>query len=100
MKPKTYLKNDLYFQMMFDKQKINCENLIESTKQIFEYINQNYGLTLKYYEDYKDWNSLKVFEDDFKNYRQKIIESNFSKNFHKRKINCNTETVDNKKNNN
>ncbi len=73
--------------------------LIESTKQIFEYINQNYGLTLEYYEYYKDLNSLKVFEDDFKNYRQKIIESYYSKNFHKRKISWNIETVDNKKNN-
>ena len=55
-------------------------------KQIFKYINQDYGLTLEYYEYYKDLNSLKVFEDDYKNYRQKIIESYHSKNFIKEKL--------------
>ena len=77
----------------------NCKNLIEPTKQIFEYINQNYGFTLEYYdeeeEDYKDLNSLKVFEDDFKNCRQKIIEIADSTNFFKRQISCNIETIDN-----
>ena len=66
-------------------------------KQIFEYINQDYGLTLEYYEYYKDLNSLKVFEDDFKNCRQKIIEIADSTNFFKRQISCNIETIDNNK---
>ena len=98
-------KIELNHNKKFNKSNVenlcNCKNLIEPTKQIFEYINQNYGFTLEYYdeeeEDYKDLNSLKVLEDDFKNCRQKIIEIADSTNFFKRQISCNIETIDNNK---
>ena len=88
-----------------NESKYSYENIIEPTKDLFEYINQNYKLNLKYNENekeeeeeyYKELEYLKSFEDDIKKCRGSITTSYtdninlHSKTFEKRKISCNIE---------
>ncbi len=89
------------------KQELNFsyENIIEPSKDLFDYINQNYNLSLEYNviendneeEDYEELEYLKNFEDDIKRCRESITTSYtdninlHSKTFEKRKISCNIE---------
>ena len=81
------------------------ENIIQPTKEIFNYINDNYGLNLEYNEeeeDYDELESLKNFEDDVKRCRETIT-TNYSENDNsyqihfQRKISCNLDTFFKKK---
>ena len=81
------------------------ENIIQPTKEIFNYINDNYGLNLEYNEeeeDYDELESLKNFEDDVKRCRETIT-TNYSENDNsyeihfQRKISCNLDTFLKKK---
>ena len=85
------------------KQELNFsyENIVEPSKDLFDYINQNYKLNLVYNEneeeDYEELEYLKCFEDDIKRCRESITTTYtdnlnlHSKTFEKRKISCNIE---------
>ena len=55
------------------------ENLSNPSKELFNYINDNYNLFLDYYDETKeieDFNELNSFENDFKAFRSTLMSSN------------------------
>ncbi len=82
-------------------------DIIEPTKELFDYINQNYDLNLEYNEEeeYDELESLKLFEDDFIKCRESITtnSSDSNSNYNITNINlrnsCNIIIHQNKKKN-
>ena len=70
--------NDIYYKT-YTQVSFLYETLSNPSKNLFEYINDNYNLDLQYHDDSKgldELNELNSFENDFKAFRSTLMSSN------------------------